>query len=76
MTRRAASSNPSISKICDPIWLCRPVNRMFFAPKTARTASIAAPPDRENPNFWSSCAVAMNSWVWASTPTVTRTNTS
>ena len=24
------------------------------------------------PNFWSSCAVAMNSWVCASTPTVTR----
>lgn len=24
------------------------------------------------PNFWSSCAVAMNSCVWASTPTVTR----
>ena len=29
----------------------------------------------EKPNFWSSCAVAMNSWVCASTPTVTRTST-
>ena len=29
----------------------------------------------ENPNFWSSCAVAMYSWVWASTPAVTRTIT-
>ena len=27
------------------------------------------------PNFWSSCAVAMNSWVCASTPTVSRTIT-
>ena len=29
----------------------------------------------EKPNFWSSCAVAMNSWVCASTPTVSRTST-
>ena len=29
----------------------------------------------ENPNFWSSWAVAMYSWVWASTPAVTRTIT-
>ena len=29
----------------------------------------------ENPNFWSSCAVAMYSWVCASTPAVTRTIT-
>ena len=27
---------------------------------------------REKPNFWSSCAVAMNSWVCASMPTVVR----
>ena len=31
----------------------------------------ASPPASEKPNFWSSCAVAMNSWVCASTPTVT-----
>ena len=37
-----------------------------------RTASAASPPASEKPNFWSSCAVAMNSWVCASTPTVTR----
>ena len=43
---------------------------------TRRTASIAAPPASEKPNFWSSCAVAMNSWVCASTPTVTRIITS
>jgi hypothetical protein len=29
----------------------------------------------EKPNFWSSWAVAMYSWVWASTPAVTRTIT-
>ncbi len=39
------------------------------------TASIASPPARLKPNFWSSCPVAMNSWVCASTPTVTRTMT-
>ena len=33
------------------------------------------PTDTDSPNFWSSCAVAMNSWVCASTPTVTRTST-
>lgn len=40
-----------------------------------RTASAASPVANEKPNFWSSCAVAMNSWVCASTPTVTRTKT-
>ena len=42
---------------------------------TRRTASAASPPASEKPNFWSSWAVAMNSWVCASTPTVTRTST-
>ena len=42
---------------------------------TAATASSAAPARSEKPNFWSSWAVAMNSWVCASTPTVTRTST-
>ena len=40
-----------------------------------RPPRTAAPPASEKPNFWSSCAVAMNSWVCASTPTVTRTST-
>ena len=40
-----------------------------------RTASNASPLESEKPNFWSSCAVAMNSCVCASTPTVTRTST-
>jgi hypothetical protein len=31
---------------------------------------IGIPEATESPNFWSSWAVAMNSWVWASTPTV------
>ena len=38
-------------------------------------AAKAAPLASEKPNFWSSCAVAMNSWVCASTPTVTRIST-
>ncbi len=37
-----------------------------------RTASAAWPSASAIPNFWSSCAVAMNSCVCASTPTVTR----
>ncbi len=49
-------------------------SRLSF-PSTRRTASAAAPPFSERPNFWSSCAVAMNSWVCASTPTVTRIST-
>ena len=40
-----------------------------------RTAAKASPPVIEKPNFWSSCAVAMYSWVCASTPAVTRTIT-
>lgn len=75
-TRWAASSNPSMSKICDPMWLCRPTSLRLSVAKTRRMASIAIPPASENPNFWSSCAVEMNSWVCASTPTVTRTSTS
>ena len=39
------------------------------------TASNASPLVIENPNFWSSWAVAMYSWVCASTPAVTRTIT-
>ena len=42
------------------------------AASTRRTASKASPEEIEKPNFWSSCAVAMYSWVCASTPAVTR----
>ena len=76
MTRWAASSKPSTSKICDPMWLCRPTSRRWSVANTRRTAAIAAPLASDSPNFWSSCAVEMNSWVCASTPTVTRTSTS
>ena len=58
------------------MWLCRPTSRRWSVANTRRTAAIAAPLASENPNFWSSCAVEMNSWVCASTPTVTRTSTS
>ena len=46
-----------------------------MASSTLRTAAIASPEVIEKPNFWSSCAVAMYSWVCASTPAVTRTIT-
>ena len=45
------------------------------AASTRRTASSASPPAIEKPNFWSSWAVAMYSWVCASTPAVTRIST-
>ncbi len=57
------------------MWLCRPTRRRPSALSTRRAASAASPAAREKPNFWSSCAVAMNSWVCASTPTVTRMST-
>ena len=74
-TRCAATSNPAVSKICEPMCECRPPNCSDGASRTAATARAADPSRSENPNFWSSCAVAMNSWVCASTPTVTRTIT-
>jgi hypothetical protein len=54
---------------------CRPTSSSDGCERTWRTASAAWPPAIENPNFWSSCAVAMYSWVCASTPTVVRTIT-
>ena len=45
------------------------VLRRGVPPRRRRRAVI------EKPNFWSSCAVAMYSWVCASTPAVTRTIT-
>src|SRR4249919_3279993 len=57
------------------MWECRPARSRPGAASTRRTASSAAPEDSENPNFWSSWAVATNSWVCASTPLVTRTRT-
>ena len=74
-TRRAATSNPDESKIWDPMWECRPSSSRPGAASVRRTASNASPEVIEKPNFWSSCAVAMYSWVCASTPAVTRTMT-
>ena len=54
---------------------CRPSSSSPGRPATRRTASKASPPVIEKPNFWSSWAVAMYSWVCASTPAVTRTIT-
>ena len=74
-TRCAATSKPAVSKICEPMCECSPANTSPGQAMTRRTASSAAPEASEKPNFWSSCAVAMNSWVCASTPVVTRTST-
>ena len=74
-TRRAATSKPEESKICDPMWEWSPRISTFGASNNRRTASNASPDEIEKPNFWSSWAVAMYSWVWASTPAVTRTIT-
>ncbi len=74
-TRRAATSKPAMSKICEPMCEWMPRSSRLGRASTWRTASAAAPPLSDRPNFWSSCAVAMNSWVCASTPTVTRTST-
>ena len=52
---------------------CRPAPAP--ARRAGRSASSAWPPAMEKPNFWSSWAVAMYSWVCASTPVVTRTMT-
>ncbi len=71
-TRRAETSKPAMSKICEPMWLCRPTSSRPGRASTRRTASAAVPSASPSPNFWSSCAVAMNSCVCASTPTVTR----
>ena len=54
---------------------CSPSSSSPGASSTRRTASIASPDVIEKPNFWSSWAVAMYSWVCASTPAVTRTIT-
>ena len=74
-TRRAATSNPSVTKICEPMCECSPSSSRPGASSTRRTASRAAPSAIEKPNFWSSCEVEMYSWVCASTPAVTRTIT-
>ena len=71
-TRRAATSNPEVSKIWLPMWEWSPSSRSPGASCTRRTARRASPLAIEKPNFWSSWAVAMYSWVWASTPAVTR----
>ena len=75
-TRCAATSNPDVLKIWDPMCEWMPTSRSSGRAATARTASRAAPEVSDRPNFWSSWAVAMNSWVCASTPVVTRTSTS
>ncbi|CAM5641635.1 hypothetical protein SVIOM342S_01680 [Streptomyces violaceorubidus] len=71
-TRCAATSNPDMSKICDPMCEWIPMTSSPSSCRARRTASAACPPASGMPNFWSSWAVAMNSCVCASTPTVMR----
>ena len=68
--RRAATSNPDESKICEPMCECSPGSLRLGGLRIRATASDASPLASEKPNFWSSWAVAMYSWVCASTPTV------
>ena len=75
-TRRVATSKPEVSKI----WRAD-VGVQARAGRAAEPPAPGGPPRRrrprqiEKPNFWSSWAVAMYSWVCASTPAVTRTIT-
>ena len=45
------------------MWLCRPIRFRCGSSATAFAAEAATPPASARPNFWSSWAVAMNSWV-------------
>ena len=78
MTRWAATSNPDVSNICEPKCECRPASCSVSARGEWRRPHFGIArrhSEREaSANFWSSCAVAMNSCVCASTPTVTRTS--
>ena len=61
--------SPEVSKIWEPMWECRPTSSSpGRASDRRRRPRAAAPLAIEKPNFWSSCAVAMYSWVCASTP--------
>ena len=75
IVRRAATSNAPVSKIWLPMWEWMPSSSMCGLDWHRTSAMSAWPPWMEKPNFWSSCAVAMYSWVWASMPVVTRTST-
>ncbi len=50
-TRCAATSNPAVSKICEPMCECSPANSSEGSASTRRTASSAAPEASEKPNF-------------------------
>ena len=75
-TRRAATSKPrGVEDLAADVG----VQPEQLEARGARAPGVpprsASPPVIEKPNFWSSCAVAMYSWVCASTPAVTRTIT-
>ena len=49
--RRAATSNASASKICEPMWEWMPASSSQGCAWQASRASAAVPPAIENPNF-------------------------
>jgi diaminopimelate decarboxylase len=75
-TRRSvAISCASVPNICEPIWQWTPRSSSSGCCATASTAVHAEPEAIENPNFTSSCAVEIFSWVCASIPGVRRSIT-
>ena len=58
-----------------PMWACRPTRSMAGEAHARSAASAAAPLARPKPNLESSWPVITYSWVWASTPGVTRSST-
>ena len=72
----AAAGYAPISKICEPMWQCRPTMFTLSAARQAATAAAARPPSSEKPNLLSSWPVEMYSCVDGFTPGVTRMSTS
>src|SRR6218665_498217 len=73
ISRSAETAKPRASKICDPVWQCKPSRSNegeFLIRSPSSTARSSG-----TPNFWSSWAVARNSWVDACTPLLTRNRT-
>src|SRR6218665_2207448 len=73
ISRSAETAKPRASKICDPVWQCKPSSSNegeFLIRSPSSTARSSG-----TPNFWSSWAVARNSWVDACTPLLTPNTT-
>jgi hypothetical protein len=71
----AACSNDDTSKTWLPMCACTPTSSTAGHELERGDRLGRAPEATEKPNLESSCPVRTNSWVWASTPGVTRTRT-